>query len=1143
MRKRLLLFFMFCAFGLLAQEDRLQQVQQTINQYQSDRLTRVEAFIKQTAQPKVITFDDAPALYLYDVINNKPIYLSSDNLGAAVNVNTDQLITGDAGLVLNGEGLRLLIWEEPGGPRESHAEFEDRLLPGGDFESNAPVNHSTHVTGTIIGAGINSEARGMAPKAGAVVYNFTNDEAEIAEELANNAETMILSNHSYGVPAGWRRDGNSWSWFGDEDIDPNEDWKFGFYNSSARNWDQLVYNAPYYLMVKSVGNSRNGIGDGSKPPNGPYDQIVFQSAAKNIVTVGATRKFSGSYTNPTQIEMSNFSSWGPTDDGRIKPDISAPGVSILSSAASADNAYLRLQGTSMSSPVVMGSLALIQELHQKTNGQFMKAATLKALLLHTAHEAGDAAGPDYEFGWGFINTKGMADFLLKENGDNRAVIVDSLAEGETDTYTIQPRAGSRVKVTMVWTDVPGTPVAPQLDPEDLMLVNDLDMRVTREGEAHLPWILDPAVPSEPATKGDNFRDNVEKIEFEATGGAYTLTVSHKNSITNDVQEYALVIEYEKDNAPQTYYWIGGSGNWEDAANWSLSSGGTVASVAPSSNDQVIFDRNSFSTLAEQDPFTIQLGANTAVAEFSWFGDKVGELRLNGNQLTVAGDVYLSDENVTVQGGEVVLLSSAEQARVFAGADLTSTTLVVNAQQGEVDLVGRMRLADLVIESGDVNFSGDTLTVDNWIARTASAKSFSSSNAVIQVRNSISWVEQLSLTNSNILLEIPSGATATGTFGNLDLNAELVVNGTLTVDQLPSLQKLRIAGSISFDSPSLADSLFISQGGSLNLQANASFNVLEGFIATGTTDQRTSITGAGGNRFSVSGHQKVCQDFMTVNNVDYVGEATLTIGTNSQVTNASGWLEQTCEETLFADFDFQYGCAAGLTFFENKSTGPVRASFWAANGQAVENDGTGPLAGAAISFEAEGTFAVELEVEGTEAPDAYVRDVNIVVNTIDPFNVIQQQGIMVSEQIGDRYQWFKDGIAIPNETTRQYETEEPGSYQLLVYDEICNRFSNPFEITVTAIDDEPSPALEAAVNIYPNPVEERIQVDIQGIALTQLSIELLDMKGKVYSTDKFRNLATSNYRYGKELSGLAPGIYILRMVLNEEAIITKKIWLK
>ena len=104
-----------------------------------------------------------------------------------------------------------------------------------------------------------------------------------------------------------------------------------------------------------------------------------------------------------------------------------------------------------------------------------------------------------------------------------------------------------MRVTICWTDVEGTPAYVStgdtiVDPTNLMLVNDLDLRVTEGGNTYFPWILDPANPSNAATTADNFRDNVEQVYIASpSSGDYTITVNHKNSLTNGSQAFSLIM--------------------------------------------------------------------------------------------------------------------------------------------------------------------------------------------------------------------------------------------------------------------------------------------------------------------------------------------------------------------------------------------------------------------------------------------------------------------------------------------------------------------------------------------------------------------------------------------------------------------------
>ena len=104
------------------------------------------------------------------------------------------------------------------------------------------------------------------------------------------------------------------------------------------------------------------------------------------------------------VIIANFSSEGPTDDFRIKPDIAGNGVSVYSTYDNSNTAYNSISGTSMASPNIAGSLVLLQQHYNNLNNSFMKAATLKGLALHTADDAG-FSGPDAIFGWGLMDSK------------------------------------------------------------------------------------------------------------------------------------------------------------------------------------------------------------------------------------------------------------------------------------------------------------------------------------------------------------------------------------------------------------------------------------------------------------------------------------------------------------------------------------------------------------------------------------------------------------------------------------------------------------------------------------------------------------------------------------------------------------------
>jgi len=510
-----------------------------------------------------------------------PIFYLTSNVDAADSVSVDELYPGgSAGLNLEGAGMTVGAWDA-GDVDAAHSDFFGRLV---DMDGPTMISgHTTHVSGTLVGAGdgLDPRSRGMAYAAQLNSWNWENDTAEMAAAAAGG---LLVSNHSYGIAAGWIYIGEpepeQWWWVGGTADTDQEDPKFGFYDATAQLWDQVALDAPYYLIVKAGGNDRTDIGPApgeqytivdefdnktvSTVPRPPdcyplgYDCMPMNAVAKNVLTVGAVDDVIGGYaplSGPGQVNMTSFSSWGPADDGRIKPDIVGNGEFLVSAWLTEGTSYpyAVASGTSMAAPNVTGSLLLLQEHYEDVNGPgvFMRSATLKALAIHTADEAGEYDGPDYAFGWGLLNAKKAAQVITEDGGDHH-IIEGTLADGGTDTVPVTvSQADSQITATLVWMDPPGTPVPYSLDPPDLMLVNDLDLRVTDGGTTWLPWVLDPASPAAAATRGDNFRDNVEQVEATGLGaGIYTVEVSHKGSLLGGLgQDYALIVSVEP--APPT----------------------------------------------------------------------------------------------------------------------------------------------------------------------------------------------------------------------------------------------------------------------------------------------------------------------------------------------------------------------------------------------------------------------------------------------------------------------------------------------------------------------------------------------------------------------------------------------------------------
>src|SRR5690606_3084733 len=242
-----------------------------------------------------------------DELSGLPIYITTFNAGAAVTTGVNVMRTcGPLGLNLEGEGMVVGVWDA--GLVKDHVEFASRILTR---HGTGLSDHSTHFNGTIGATGVDPAAKGMAPKAQLSLWDFINDEAEMANLAKPDQTSLLFSSHSYGVVLGFIQDENGWSWTGNSSISTQEDYRFGFYTSKSRTIDQIAFNAPYYTIVWAAGNDRSDSGDGSHPADGNggtgFDSIGPEGSAKNNITVGAVLKVSN-YTGPSSVVMSPFSS-------------------------------------------------------------------------------------------------------------------------------------------------------------------------------------------------------------------------------------------------------------------------------------------------------------------------------------------------------------------------------------------------------------------------------------------------------------------------------------------------------------------------------------------------------------------------------------------------------------------------------------------------------------------------------------------------------------------------------------------------------------------------------------------------------------------------------------------------------------------
>ena len=354
--------------------------------------------------------------------------------------------------------------------RNTHQEFNTTRVV--NRNATAPLDdHATHVAGTVGASGFTASAKGMAPSVAIDSWDWNSDYAEMtssgAATVSGDTTKIPLSNHSYGYNAGTA--------------------DMGVYNDESVETDRLAVAMPYYLICWAAGNEQDLL-----TAKGGFQSITYNGLSKNILTVGAVNDaVSGGVRSPSAGTMSDFSSWGPSDDGRIKPDVVANGVTVNSPIDTSNTDYASYSGSSMAAPSATGSAALLAQLYAREfAGQRMRSSMLKALLIHTADDLGNA-GPDYKFGWGLINVKAAADVIMAHKASLAApkMIEDTLTAAVISrTHTFQWDGVSPIRFTLCWTDPVGTAQADNSRNPNLR--HNLDLTVTTPGSTLMrPYVM------------------------------------------------------------------------------------------------------------------------------------------------------------------------------------------------------------------------------------------------------------------------------------------------------------------------------------------------------------------------------------------------------------------------------------------------------------------------------------------------------------------------------------------------------------------------------------------------------------------------------------------------------------------------------
>lgn len=415
-----------------------------------------------------------------------------------------------------------------------------------------PQGHGTHVAGSVIGTGLESAGKivGAAPGARFVAQGMWS-------RMINNimVPTKLGDMFAQTYDDGARIHTNSWG-------SPQN---LGAYNNFSVQVDEYMWNNQDMLLIFAAGNSGQDL-----DANGRIDEgsVSSPGTAKNVLTVGASENYTklggiqvplkdlrggkqkwgaepiaSDFLSDNPNGIAAFSSRGPTSDGRVKPDIVAPGTNILSTRSSHPDAgvlwgayndkYVWAGGTSMATPLTAGAAAVMREYLVKVKNQKNpSAALLKASLVHTAKDLFPGQfgvgqrqelltkRPNVHEGYGRVD---LARIPLLDYGmlrDNKL----GLAEGENAVYTMRVTKRSAVIVTMAYTDAPGSPSTKKA------LVNDLDLMVVdKAGNVVLG--------------GKDHTNNLELLEALFEPGDYRIIVNAKRIVNgkNGKQPYALVL--------------------------------------------------------------------------------------------------------------------------------------------------------------------------------------------------------------------------------------------------------------------------------------------------------------------------------------------------------------------------------------------------------------------------------------------------------------------------------------------------------------------------------------------------------------------------------------------------------------------------
>ena len=456
-----------------------------------------------------------------------------------------QGVANNATFTLDGSGEMIAIADT--GLDQNHPDLTGRVaatatqfgLDPSPADSNS--GHGTHIAISVLGNGSgDANARGVAPSATLVMYALEHDPTGTFGRIGSIYDMLRDAEQKTA-----RISVNAWGLNGN----------YGQYTADARSVDTFVHDRKDLTPIFSVGD-RGASG---------ASQVSSPATSKNVIAIGAST--TGAAGTPALGAVVNFSSLGPSLDGRVKPDLVAPGVGIcsglaeeaknpagpscLSGAHAGGNSYyMSLSGTSQATAIASGVAGLTREfIREQVGVSSPSSALVKAAMINGARDLGTADIPNAAEGWGEVDLERTVlpmdgSTLLDTFMDDKKTL--SPGFGLLYSFSIDPSHG--LDLTLAWTDEAGSAIAPQ---SQARLVNDLDLVLV--GPDGTEWLGNDFAQGFTTTGGTpDSVNNVERIRvapgtLPAGLGDYVVKVLHRGGTE---QDFALVMSAVATPTPQ-----------------------------------------------------------------------------------------------------------------------------------------------------------------------------------------------------------------------------------------------------------------------------------------------------------------------------------------------------------------------------------------------------------------------------------------------------------------------------------------------------------------------------------------------------------------------------------------------------------------